>query len=390
MLHHVSYLYLNLGKHENVTQTKTLTSGFSMHQQSFASSSKPYPDYSVSQSSLQSDKQQQQSQMPAYLQKMLGTNKSTKKFTQESAITDSFYSSQYMQPAEPKKSVRTSTYIIPDQGNVPLVPLTSTQTSKHMQSYQQIIPKKSSIYQYKPYESKDDLYTTTSSSYKNEWSADFNRLKKENQKSLTELPQQEFLLSKTSKFVSSSQKKFDKFGNELPSWAKPEQEEQPEDNTVSASFNVSKTFRGPSKIEDYLPEENYRVGAPQFVRKLAPVIKRAERQSARFEFEVSGSPEPQVSWFKDGMHVRNTPDTRLTSNLGVHTLIIPEVFKEDSGLYKALVTSPFGTLESFSQLIVEGLYFISFFFFILLYFFCSLCSYLLKLPIPVLFFKYCF
>jgi hypothetical protein len=164
------------------------------------------------------------------------------------------------------------------------------------------------------------------------------------------LPEQEFIIKPNiSKPIQST---FDKFGNKLPSWAKPDQEESPQQIHPSYSTGYK-----PSNLLDYSTyEDNDKPGAPQFLRKLAPVLKRNERQQARLELEVSGTPEPQVHWFKDGMPIKNTPDTRLSSTFGLHTLVIPEVFREDSGVYRALVTSPLGTLESFCHLIIEGFF----------------------------------
>jgi hypothetical protein len=147
-----------------------------------------------------------------------------------------------------------------------------------------------------------------------------------------------------------AQKRFDKFGNELPCWARVEEE----DLTYDTNF-YGLDF---SKVSHLVPqvEGHIKSGAPQFLRKLAPVIKRAEGQHVKLELEVSGVPEPKVSWFKENMHVRNSPDSRITSKFGVHTLVIPEVFAQDSGIYKALVTSPLGILESYCHLIVEGFF----------------------------------
>jgi titin len=92
----------------------------------------------------------------------------------------------------------------------------------------------------------------------------------------------------------------------------------------------------------------------QIKRRLPPYMNRTEGQSARFEIEVSGSPEPIVEWYKDGNLVRDSPDTRIKSSFGVHTLIIPEVFPEDTGIYKAIVKNPSGSMESKCELIIEG------------------------------------
>ncbi len=150
--------------------------------------------------------------------------------------------------------------------------------------------------------------------------------------------------------LNTFQRKYDKFGNQLPVWVKPE--------TENAKFETKPYNLDISKVAHIIPnnEGHIKTGAPQFLRKLAPVIKRGEGQYAQLQLEISGIPEPQVTWFKDNMHVKNSPDTRIFSKFGIHTLVIPEVFDQDSGIYKALITSPLGILESCSHLIVEGVF----------------------------------
>ncbi len=256
-------------------------------------------------------------------------------------------SHSYLSNVETNRSVKTSTHLIPNQGTVSQTPIYN-QSNKPVQSFHQITPKQVSTFtqpnnRSRSYEDsdKEQRFTTkfSTTSNKNSFSNESIYHTK------TYLPEQEFIIKPNiSKPIQSN---FDKFGNKLPSWAKPDQEESSQQNHPSYSTGYK-----PSILLDY--EDNDKPGAPQFLRKLAPVIKRNERQQARLELEVSGTPEPQVHWFKDGMPIKNTPDTRLSSNFGLHTLVIPEVFKEDSGVYRALVTSPLGTLESFCHLIIEG------------------------------------
>ena len=93
---------------------------------------------------------------------------------------------------------------------------------------------------------------------------------------------------------------------------------------------------------------------PQFIRPLASFLRFSEGQPARLEVEVYGSPAPVVTWFKDNMIIRDTQETQIVSQQNVHTLRMPEIFTEDSGVYKVLIASPLGRTESVCDVKVEG------------------------------------
>ncbi len=102
--------------------------------------------------------------------------------------------------------------------------------------------------------------------------------------------------------------------------------------------------------------------APRLVRKLEPVVQRACGQPLKLEIEVNEMPECHIRWLKDGKQVQNTPQTRVNSSFGVHTLIIPRVTPEDAGVYKVVVETPVGNLETSCELIAEGAELCMFFF----------------------------
>ena len=102
--------------------------------------------------------------------------------------------------------------------------------------------------------------------------------------------------------------------------------------------------------------------SPRFTKEIQPMLTRRAGQPVKLEFELADCPDASVTWLKDGMHVYNTPHTRINSKFGVHTLIIPEAFPEDAGHYKVLINSPLGDLDTSCELIVEG-----FFIFLYLY-----------------------
>jgi Immunoglobulin I-set domain len=116
------------------------------------------------------------------------------------------------------------------------------------------------------------------------------------------------------------------------------------------------------------PEQQPALHSAKITRRLAPEMRKHEGQVARFEVHVAGSPEPDVYWYKDTILLKNTPDTRLTSESGVHTLVIPEIFPEDSGLYKCVTRNQIGSDESVCRLIIEGARFFFAFSFVCLFF----------------------
>lgn len=326
------------------------------------------------------------------------------KFTKQSAVTDSFYTTQFHpEHQQHQRSVRTSTSLIPDQGSVSLTPVNRTST-KTIQSYQQIIPQKTNNFRSKsaetPSVSNNDEEFRPDGSIKS-ITKKFEIKNKDFTKPLSplfeqkapnktahfnfspnyqQMPEKELIFTKTTTStytVTNQNKKFDKFGNEVPAWVKLDEDSGPivEEPLTPDPVRNQKA----SRIEDYIPfDADSLSGAPRINKKLPPIVKKREGQAVKLEVEVCGVPEPQVAWYKDGILVRNSPDTRLTSNFGLHTLIIPEAFNEDSGIYKAVVTSPLGALESFCQLIVEGFEVFAFIYFKVIW---------LNIPLVYLFFS---
>lgn len=343
--------------------------------------------------------QQQQQQQQRTFSKSLPT-----KYSQY--INES--SSYQQQPSDQRSIVRTSTYLIPDHGNVPLTPVSTNKTSKSISH--QVVPStsrnrpflgsnssrsksfeeqteetryhraapeytvetsggeetdefdytnesikalaqrfgevssiqsprrtKTSSFTLRPVESKDDLYTAFKPSKKYKSHYAYNVVQKATRKpnkSLIEFPEQEFLISKTS--------------NKLELLGSNNQQPRSIDEGPSSYRKVTTTT---------MTTTTERQPGPELLKKLPPVIRRSEGQQVRFEIEIGANFPPhsiQVTWTRNGVTIENSTDTRISSTFGLHTLIIPEVFAEDSGLYRVLVSTPIGNLESFTQLVVEG------------------------------------
>jgi hypothetical protein len=349
---------------------------------------------------------------------------SPQKYIQKNAITDSFYSSQMHEPAvQEQRSVRTSAYIIPDQGSVEYAQ--PSRKARYYQSTHEIVPRR--VLQVSS-DSFDQKGAVRSRSYEDE-ETHINRSYEHHGQTRTLYPKTVKSMTLT---IQAPKPPSIQASYETKSSKKTHVTVRPNNNQTTAVWNnrakddlyieaakpssiyrneIRKTYEddsSPSKSLQILPQHEFifkktenalqphkqryeysnknefvqqtdTISAPPyFIRRLPPVLKCYEGQPVRFEFEVGGLPEPQVTWFKEGMHVQNTPDTRITSNLGVQTLTIPEVFSEDSGLYKVVIQNPLGTLESYCQLIVEGfehaLFFLNIFiFFIFLKNFLLIC-----------------
>lgn len=72
-----------------------------------------------------------------------------------------------------------------------------------------------------------------------------------------------------------------------------------------------------------------------------------------FECHVVGRPEPVVKWFREGTLIQHSPDYHVSFNNGISTLIIMEVFPEDSGKFKCTATNASGGTTTEANLRVE-------------------------------------
>lgn len=77
-------------------------------------------------------------------------------------------------------------------------------------------------------------------------------------------------------------------------------------------------------------------------------------RSARFSVLVSGLPAPQVSWYKDSELLLVDDKCKLLHDEGEHTLLLLEVFVEDSAIYSCEAKNDYGEARSSASLTVEG------------------------------------
>lgn len=93
--------------------------------------------------------------------------------------------------------------------------------------------------------------------------------------------------------------------------------------------------------------------APKFIEKLQP-IHTPDGYTVQFECKVEGQPRPQITWFRQTAIIKPSQDFQMYYDEdNVATLIIREVFPEDSGTFTCVAKNSAGFASSTTELTVE-------------------------------------
>uniref|UniRef100_UPI003AAA8F0A myopalladin n=1 Tax=Centroberyx gerrardi TaxID=166262 RepID=UPI003AAA8F0A len=103
------------------------------------------------------------------------------------------------------------------------------------------------------------------------------------------------------------------------------------------------------------------MAAPVFTKSLQDLLA-LEGQLVVLECRVKGAPSPKVDWYREGTLIDNSPDFRIlqkkprspTESEEICTLVIAEVFPEDSGMFTCTASNKYGTVSSIAALRVKG------------------------------------
>ncbi|XP_066456775.1 myopalladin isoform X2 [Eleutherodactylus coqui] len=103
------------------------------------------------------------------------------------------------------------------------------------------------------------------------------------------------------------------------------------------------------------------MAAPVFTKTLQDIMS-TEGQLVVFESRVKGSPSPKVEWYREGTLIEDSPDFRILQKKPrsmaepeeICTLVIAEVFSEDSGMFTCTASNKYGTTSSIAYLTVKG------------------------------------
>uniref|UniRef100_A0A673AN22 Ig-like domain-containing protein n=1 Tax=Sphaeramia orbicularis TaxID=375764 RepID=A0A673AN22_9TELE len=92
---------------------------------------------------------------------------------------------------------------------------------------------------------------------------------------------------------------------------------------------------------------------PQIVRHMQPVTVTSGK-SVRMSAAVSGLPAPQVTWYRDSEALSVSNKVKFLHDGDEHTLLLLEVFPEDSATYSCEARNDYGDATSSAQLSVQG------------------------------------
>uniref|UniRef100_A0A8C7UCP0 Ig-like domain-containing protein n=1 Tax=Oncorhynchus mykiss TaxID=8022 RepID=A0A8C7UCP0_ONCMY len=103
------------------------------------------------------------------------------------------------------------------------------------------------------------------------------------------------------------------------------------------------------------------MAAPVFTKSLQDLLA-SESELVVLECRVKGVPSPKVDWYREGTVMEDSPDFRILQKKPrsmdeseeICTLVIAEVFPEDSGKFTCTASNKYGTVSSIAALRVKG------------------------------------
>ncbi|XP_064552467.1 uncharacterized protein LOC135438178 isoform X17 [Drosophila montana] len=113
---------------------------------------------------------------------------------------------------------------------------------------------------------------------------------------------------------------------------------------------VTENIRKDIQVNQIFTELRY--ASPLFVRPLKDALTR-EGERFVFECEVTGTPEPSVEWFKDGISIQSNADYKTSFDKGICRLVIEETFAADTARFSCRASNLVGTCDTNATLTVR-------------------------------------
>ncbi|XP_017860663.1 PREDICTED: muscle M-line assembly protein unc-89 [Drosophila arizonae] len=113
---------------------------------------------------------------------------------------------------------------------------------------------------------------------------------------------------------------------------------------------VTENIRKDIQVNQIFTELRY--ASPLFVRPLKDALAR-EGERFVFECEVTGTPEPSVEWFKDGISIQSNADYKTSFDKGICRLVIEETFAADTARFSCRASNLVGTCDTNATLTVR-------------------------------------
>uniref|UniRef100_A0A3B3ZPT7 Ig-like domain-containing protein n=1 Tax=Periophthalmus magnuspinnatus TaxID=409849 RepID=A0A3B3ZPT7_9GOBI len=92
---------------------------------------------------------------------------------------------------------------------------------------------------------------------------------------------------------------------------------------------------------------------PNFLQRLQSSTVRQGSQ-VRLDVRVTGIPSPVVKFYREGAEIQSSADFRILQEGDLYSLLIAEAFPEDSGTYSVSATNSSGRATCTAELLVQG------------------------------------
>lgn len=94
---------------------------------------------------------------------------------------------------------------------------------------------------------------------------------------------------------------------------------------------------------------------PQVIRHMEPKTVTTGR-AVRFSVQVSGIPQPLVSWYKDSQVLSASDMCKFLHDNEEYTMMLLDISPEDTGIYTCEAKNEYGGATSSASLTVQGIY----------------------------------
>ena len=101
-----------------------------------------------------------------------------------------------------------------------------------------------------------------------------------------------------------------------------------------------------------MPPDDSLMHTPKFSNPLPSKLSVKDGELLSLKCTVTGDPEPQVVWLKDGQTLSSSDIIDLRYKQGLASLTINEVFPEDEGVYTCKATNSLGSVDTTCKLTI--------------------------------------
>lgn len=93
---------------------------------------------------------------------------------------------------------------------------------------------------------------------------------------------------------------------------------------------------------------------PHFASRLEPELDLTHGVPLVLKCKAGGYPHPKMTWYKDGVPLKNEEPYQITTKDGTSTLMVPQAQEDDGGVYSCVAANPSGQDTTSCNVSVAG------------------------------------